>query len=228
MNSHWLFRSLNSNGLSLTSPNWTINSMKAGVINVLLISIFSLLERLMICSMYAMDWWVNVNSNIWISWDFFLLSDMFSSLQFSSVQLLSRVRLFATPWIVACQASLSITNSRSSLILTSIESVMPPAISSSVVPFSSCPQSLPASESFPRSQLFTWGGQSTGVSASASFPPKKSQDWSPSEWTGWISLQSKGLSRIFSNTTVQKHQFFGTQPSSQSNSHIHTWPQEKP
>ena len=102
------------------------------------------------------------------------------------------------------------------------------AISSSVVPFSSCPQSLPASESFPMSQLFTWGGQSTGVSASASFLPKKSQGWSPSEWTGWISLQSKGLSRVFSNTTVQKHQFFGAQLSSQSNSHIHTWPLEKP
>ena len=102
------------------------------------------------------------------------------------------------------------------------------AISFSVVPFSSCPQSLPASESFPVSQLFAWGGQSTGVSASVSFLPKKSQGWSPSEWTGWISLQSKGLSRIFSNTTVQKHQFFGAQPSSQSNSHICTWPQEKP
>ena len=86
-----------------------------------------------------------------------------------------------------------------------------PAISSSVVSFSSCPQSLPASESFPMSQLFSWGGQSTGVSASASFLPKKSQGWSPSEWTGWISLQSKGLSRVFSNATVQKHQFFGAQ-----------------
>ena len=102
-----------------------------------------------------------------------------------------------------------------------------PAISSSVVPFSSYPQSLPASESFPMSQIFAWGGQSTGVSALASFLPKKSQGWS-SEWTGWISLQSKGLSRVFSNTTVQKHQFFGTQPSSQFNSHIHTWPLEKP
>ena len=102
-----------------------------------------------------------------------------------------------------------------------------PAISSSVVPFSSCSQSLPASESSPMSQLFVWGGQSTGVSALASFLPKKSQGWS-SEWTGWISLQSKGLSRVFSNTTVQTHQFFSTQPSSQSNSHIHTWPLEKP
>ena len=103
-----------------------------------------------------------------------------------------------------------------------------PAISSSVVPFSSCPQSLPTSESFPMSQLFARGGQSTGVSALASFLPKKSQDLSPLEWTGWISWQSKGLSRVFSNTTVQKHQFFSAQPSSQSNSHIHTWPQEKP
>ena len=86
-----------------------------------------------------------------------------------------------------------------------------PAISSSVVPFTSCPQSLPASESFPMSQLFAWGGQSYGVSALASVLPKKSQGRSPSEWTGWISLQSKGITRVFSNTTVQKHQFFGTQ-----------------
>ena len=103
-----------------------------------------------------------------------------------------------------------------------------PAISSSVVPFSSCPQSLPASESFPMSQLFAWGGQSTGVSALAPVLPMNTQDWSPLGWTGWISLQSKGPSRVFSNTTVQKHQFFGAQPSSQSNSHIHTWLLEKP
>ena len=103
-----------------------------------------------------------------------------------------------------------------------------PAISSSVVPFSSCLPSLPASESFPKSQLFTWGGESTGASAFASVLPKKSQGWSPSESTGWISLQSKGPSRVFSNNTVQKHQFFSIQPSSQSNSHIHTWPLEKP
>ena len=102
-----------------------------------------------------------------------------------------------------------------------------PDISSLVVPFF-CPQSLPTSESFRMSQLFSLGSQSTGVSALASFLPKKSQGWSPSEWTGWISLLSKGLSRVFSNTTVQKHQFFGAQPSSQSNSHIHTWLLEKP
>ena len=103
-----------------------------------------------------------------------------------------------------------------------------PAISSCVVPFSSCPQSLPASGSFPMSQLFAWGDQSIGVSASISVLPINTLDWSPLGWTGWISLQSKGLSRVFSNTTVQKHQFIGTQLSSQSNSHIHTWPLEKP
>ena len=103
-----------------------------------------------------------------------------------------------------------------------------PAISSSVVPFSSCPQSLPESESFPMSQLFAWGGQSIGVSALASFLPMNTQGWCPLEWTGWISLQSKELSRVFSNTTVQKHQFFSAQLSSQFNSHIHTWPLEKP
>ena len=90
-----------------------------------------------------------------------------------------------------------------------------------VVPFASCPQSLPASESFPVSQLFTWGSQSIGVSALASVLWKNTQDWSL-QWTGWISLQSKGLIRVFSNTTVQKHQFFSAQLSSQSNSHIHT------
>ena len=103
-----------------------------------------------------------------------------------------------------------------------------PAISSSVIPFSSCRQSLPASKSFQMSQHFAWGRQSIGVSALAPVLPKKSQSWSPSEWTGWISLQSKGLARVFSNTTVQKLQFFGAQPSSQSNSHIYTWPLEKP
>ena len=101
-------------------------------------------------------------------------------------------------------------------------------ISSSVILFSSCLQSFPASGSFKMSQLFTLGGQSIGVSASASVLPMNIQDWSPLGWTGWISLQSKGLSRVFCNTTVQKHQFFGTQLSSQSNSHIHTWLLEKP
>ena len=117
-------------------------------------------------------------------------------IQFSAVQLLSRVQLFATPWIAPRQASLSITISRSSFKLTSIESVMPSSHLILCRPFSSCPQSLPASESFPMTQLFAWGGQSTGVTASASFLLKNTQDWSPLECTGWISLQSKGLSSL--------------------------------
>ena len=175
--------------------------------------------------MYFQAWTSLLDS--WLVYPVTCLSSLlqFSSVQFSSVA--SRVRLFATPWIAAHQASLSITNSRSSLRLTSIKSMMPSSHLILCLLFSSCPQSLPASESFPMSQLFTWGGQSTGVSALASFLPKKSQGWSPSEWTGWISLQFKGLARVFSNTTVQKHQFFGAQPSSQSNSHIHTWLREK-
>ena len=103
-----------------------------------------------------------------------------------------------------------------------------PTVSSSVVPFSSHLQSFPTSGSFQMSRSFTSSGQSFGVSASASVLPINIQDWPPLGWTGWISLQFKGLSRVFSNTTVQNHQFFGAQPSSQSNSHIHTWPQEKP
>ena len=98
-----------------------------------------------------------------------------------------------------------------------------PAISYSVIPFSSCPQSFPTSGSVQMSQLFTSGGQSIGVSASASVFPMNTQDWSPLEWAGWISLQSKGLSRVFSNTTVQKHHFFHAQPSLWSNFHIYTW-----
>ena len=131
----------------------------------------------------------------------------------SSVQSLSRVQLFVTPWTATRQPSLSITNSRSLPKLMPIESMMPSShlILIIIIPFSSCPQSLPAWGSFPMSQFFTQGGQSTGVSALASVLPMSTQDWSPLEWAGWISLQSKGLSRVFSNTTVQKHQFFGTQ-----------------
>ena len=147
--------------------------------------------------------------------------------QFSSVQLLSRVQLFMTPWIAARQASLSITNSRSLPKLMSIKSVMPSRHLILCRPLLLLPP-IPPSGSFPMSQFFAWGNQSTGVSALASVLPKNTQDRSPLEWTGWISLQSKGLSRVFSNTTVQKYQFFGTQLSSQSNSHIHTWPLEKP
>ena len=107
---------------------------------------------------------------------------------FSSIQSLSRVRLFVTPWIAEHQASLSITNSRVHSDSCPSSQWCHPAISSWVVPFFSCPQSLPASKSFPMSQHFAWGGQSTGVSALASFLPKKSQGWSPSEWTGWTSF----------------------------------------
>ena len=133
------------------------------------------------------------------------------TLPVNSVQSLSHVRLFATPWIAARQASLSITNSRSLLKLLSIESWCHPAISSSVVPFFSHLRYFPASGSFQISQFFASGGQSIGVSVSASVLPMNTQDWSPLGWTGWISLQSKELSRVFSNTIVQKHQFFSAQ-----------------
>ena len=146
----------------------------------------------------------------------------------SSVQSLSHVRLFVTPWTAASQASLSITNSQRLLRLMSSSWWSHPIISSSVVPVPfSCFQSFPASGSFPRSQFFASGGRSTGASASTSVLPMNIQDWSPLGWTGWISLQSKGLSSVFSNTTVQKNQLFGVQLFSQSNFHIHTWPLEK-
>ena len=138
---------------------------------------------------------------------------------------LSHVRIFAAQWTTAHQASLSITNSRSLLKHTSIESMMP---SNHLILFSSCLQSFPASGSFSVSQFFPLGGQSVGASASASVLPMNIQDWFPLGWTGWISLQFKGLSRVFSNTTVRKHQFFGAQLSLWSNSHIHTWLLEKP
>ena len=153
------------------------------------------------------------------------LKDALGPFQFSSVQSLSHVRPHESQHTRPTCPSPSLgahSNSHPS------SRWCHPAISSSVVPFSSCPQSLPASESFPKSQLFASGGQSTRVSALASFLPKNTQGWSPSEWPGWISLQSKGLSRVFSNTTVQKHQFFSAQLSSQSNSHIHPWLLEKP
>ena len=143
--------------------------------------------------------------------------------QIRSDQSLSRVWLFAIPWIAARQASLSITNSRSSLRLTCIvgDAIQPSHPLSSPFLLPPIPPSIRVFSN--ESTLHMRWRVSAGVSASASFPPKKSQGWSPLEWTGWISLQSKGLSRVFSSTTVQKHQFFGAQPSSQSNSHIHTW-----
>ena len=155
------------------------------------------------------------------------MTELLSIYIFSSVQSLSHVQLFVTPWSAAHQASLSITNSQSLPKLMSIESVMPfnhlilchPLLSTS---------SFPASGSFQMSQLFTSGGQSIRFSASTSVLPMNTQDWSPLGWTGWISLQFRGLSRVSSNTTVQRHQFFGTQLSLWYNSHIHTWLLETP
>ena len=147
------------------------------------------------------------------------------------VQSPSHVWLFATPWTAACQASLSLTISRSLPKFMSIESVMPSnlwdAISSSVAVFSFSLLSFPASGSFPMSQLFASGDQSIGASASASVLLKCIQDWFPLPLTGLISLLSRRLSRVFSST-VWKHQFFGALPSLFSSSHICTWLLEKP
>ena len=151
----------------------------------------------------------------------------FSSVQFSSVQSLSCVWLFATPWITACQASLSIANFWSSIKIMSIELVRPTSHLILCRPLLLL-SPIPPIRVFSMSQDFSWGGQSIGVSALASVLPKNIQEWSPLEWNGWISFQSKELSRVFSNTTVQKHKFFGAQLSSQSNSHIHTWLLGKP
>ena len=146
----------------------------------------------------------------------------------SSVQLLNRVWLFATPWIAAHQASLSITNSWSSLRLTSIEFVMPSSHLILRRPLLLLPRIPPRIRVFSNESTLHMRWPKYWSFSFSIITSKEIQGWPPSEWTGWISLQSKGLSRVFSNTTVQKHQFFGTQPSSQSNSHIHTWPQEKP
>ena len=148
---------------------------------------------------------------------------LFFRKRMTSVQF-SHVRFFVTPWTTARQASLSITNSWSLFKVMFIMSVMPSNHPILCCPFSSHLQSFPASGSFPMSRFFASGSQSIGFSASASVLPMNIQDWFPLGWTGWISLQSKGPSRVFSNTTVQKHKFFSTQLSS---SHIHTWLLEK-
>ena len=147
--------------------------------------------------------------------------------QFSSVQLLSRVRLFATPWIAACQASLSITISRTSLKLMSIESVMPSSHLILCHPHFLLPPIPPSIRVFSNESTLRMRWPKYWSFSFNIIPSKDTQGWSPLEWTGWMSLQSKGLSRVFSDTTVQKHQFFGAQLSSQSNSCIHTWPLEK-
>ena len=145
----------------------------------------------------------------------------------SSVQLVTHVWLFVTPWTAAHQASLSITKSWSPPKPMFIESVMPPnhliLCHQLLLPSIFHSMRVFSNESALHIRL-----PKTGVSASTSVLPKKSQGWSPSEWTGWISLQSKGFSRVFSNTTVQNRQFFSAHLASQSNSHIHTWPLEKP
>ena len=149
-------------------------------------------------------------------------------IQFSLVQSLSRVWLFATPWIAACQAALSITNSWSSLRFTSIKSVMPSSHLILCCPLLLLPPSPPSIRVFSNeSTLRTWWPKYWSFSFSI-IPSKEITGLISFRMDWWISLQSKGLSRVFSNTTVQKHKFFGAQPSSQSNSHIHTWPQEKP
>ena len=135
-------------------------------------------------------------------WDYWFIS---------SVQSLSHVRLFATPWTAAPRASLTITNSWRYSNSCPLCRWYHPTISCSVIPFSSCLQSFPASGSFQKSQFFSSGGQSIGAWASASVLPMNTQDWSPLQWTGWISLQSGRLWTVFSNTTVQRHQFFGAQ-----------------
>ena len=147
---------------------------------------------------------------------------------FSSVQSLSCVRLFATLWIATCQASLSITNSRSSSRLTSIGSVMPSSHLILCRPLLLLPPIPPSIRVFSNEPTLHLRWPKYWSFSFSIIPSKEIPGLIPLEWIGWISLQSKGLSRVFSNTTVQKHQFFGAQPSSQSNSHIHTWPQEKP
>ena len=150
------------------------------------------------------------------------------SVQFNSVQSLGHVQLFVTPWIPARQASLSITNSQSSPKFLSIESVMPSSHLILCHPLLLLPPILPSIRVFSNeSTLHMRWPKYWSFSFSIS-PSKEHPGLSPLEWTGWLSLKSKGLSRVFSNTTVQKHQFFGAQLSSQSNSHIHTWPLEKP
>ena len=178
-------------------------------------------------------YWIYININAYYIYPHTLVLRTYyhkndsNRFQFRSVQSLSGVRLFAAPWTTAHQASLSITNSWNPCKLMSIDSMMPSNYLIFCPPLLLLPSILPALGSFQMSQLFPSGGQSIRVSASASVLPMNTQDWSPLRWTGWISLQSKGLSTVSSNTTVQKHQFFSTQLSSQSNFHIHTWPLEK-
>ena len=148
--------------------------------------------------------------------------------EFSSVQPISLVRLFATQWIETRQASLSITNSRSSLKLTSIKSGMPSSYLILCCPLLLLPPISPSIRVFSNESTLRIRWPKYWTFSFSIIPSNETQGWSPLEWPGWVSLQFKGLSRVFSSTTVQNHQFFGAQLSSQSNSHIHTWPLEKP
>ena len=161
-------------------------------------------------------------------WVHFGLAKQQSYSFFLLVQSLSPVWLLVTPWLQHTRLPCPSLSPGACSNSCPLSQWCHPTISSSVVPFSSCPQSFPAPGSFQMSSLFASGGQSIGASASASVLPMNTQDWSPSGWTSWISLLSKGLSRASSNTTVQKHESFGTQPSLWSKSHIHTWLLEKP
>ena len=165
-------------------------------------------------------YWFSMQHQDWICEHFTSYSVQFS---------LFLVWLFMTPWPAAHRISPSFTSSRSLCKLMSIESVMPPNHLILCHPLLLLPSIFPSIRAiFPSESVFPSGGQSIGISPSASVLPMNIQDWSPLEWTGWNSLKSKGLSRVFSNTTVQKHQFFGAQLSSTSKSHIHIWPLEKP
>ena len=171
-----------------------------------------------------LSYFARVNNFFTVAYLQFLSRTYWYLVQFSSVQLLSRV--WHSEPMNCSTPGLPVHHQLPEFTQTHVHRVSD-AIQPSHPLSSSYPQSLPASESFPMSQLFASGGQKIGVSASASVIPKNTQDWSLLEWTGWISLQSKGHSKVFSNTTVQKHQFFGAQLSSQSTSHIHTRPLEK-
>ena len=157
-----------------------------------------------------------------------MLSWLKCYIQFSSVQSLSPVRLFVTPWTAAWQASLSITNSRNLLKFMSIRSVVPSSLLVLCCPLFLLISIFPSIRVFSNEAVLHIVCQSIGASASASVLPMKTQDWFPLGWTSLISLQSKGLSRVFSNTAVQKHKFFGAQLSLWSKSHIHTWLLDNP
>ena len=219
-NDHLTSDSRMSGSRWVITPSWLSGSLRifCVVLLCILVTSFLYLLLLLVHTIYVFYW-----AHLCMKCPFGIANFLKEISQFSSVQFNSLTQSCLT------LRPHELQHAQSTRKLMSIESVMPSIhLLSSVVPFSSCPQSLPASGSFPMSQLFASGGQSFGVSVSASVLPMNTQDWSPLGWTGWISLKSRRLLRVFSNTTVQKHQFFSTQLSSQPNSHIHTLPLEKP